>query len=98
MRFMQIYSVRRQYVTRKNNCLKVIIYMYQHSIAIASHTMKKSSKTNWINMNEVSGFLLYSSYFAWKRKIESTLLPHDLTHVQFMLLMKLGFLKFAGNK
>ena len=47
-------------------------------------------------MNEVSGFLLYSSYFAWKRKIESTLLPHDLTHVQFMLLMTLGFLKKDG--
>ncbi|NDB83481.1 MAG: MarR family transcriptional regulator, partial [Alphaproteobacteria bacterium] len=58
--------------------------------------MKKSSKTNWINMNEVSGFLLYSAYFAWKRKIESTLLPHDLTHVQFMLLMTLGFLKKDG--
>ena len=58
--------------------------------------MKKSSKTNWINMNEVSGFLLYSSYFSWKRKIESTLLPHDLTHVQFMLLMTLGFLKKDG--
>jgi DNA-binding MarR family transcriptional regulator len=58
--------------------------------------MKKSSKTNWINMNEVSGFLLYSAYFAWKRKIESTLLPHDLTHVQFMLLMTLGFLRKDG--
>lgn len=58
--------------------------------------MKKSPKTNWINMNEVSGFLLYSAYFAWKRKIESTLLPHDLTHVQFMLLMTLGFLKKDG--
>ncbi len=56
--------------------------------------MKKSSKKNWINMNEVSGFLLYSAYFAWKRKIESTLLPHDL--VQFMLLMTLGFLKKDG--
>ena len=55
--------------------------------------MKKSSKTNWINMNEVSGFLLYSAYFAWKRKIENTLLPNDLKHVQFMLLMMLGFFK-----
>ncbi len=58
--------------------------------------MKKTSKMNWINMNDVSGFLLYSTYFAWKRKIESTLLPHDLTHVQFMLLMSLGFLKQDG--
>ena len=47
-------------------------------------------------MNEVSGFLLYSAYFGWKSKIESTLLPHDLTHVQFMLLMTLGFLKKDG--
>lgn len=36
-------------------------------------------------MNEVSGF-----------KIESTLLPHELTHVQFILLMSLGFLKQDG--
>ncbi len=54
---------------------------------------KLGTSEGWINMNEVSGFLLYSAYFAWKRKIESTLLPHDLTHVQFMLLMTLGFLK-----
>lgn len=59
--------------------------------------MKKTSKTNWLNMNEVSGFLLYSAYFAWKRKIESTLLSYDLTHVQFMLLMSLGFLKKDGG-
>lgn len=55
--------------------------------------MKNSSKTNWINMNEVSGFLLYSAYFAWKRKIESTLLSHDHTYIQFMLLMTLGLFK-----
>ncbi len=47
-------------------------------------------------MNEVSGFLLYSNYFTWKRKIKSTLLPHDLTHIQFMLLTTLGFLKQDG--
>ncbi len=58
--------------------------------------MTNASKTTWINMNDVSGFLLYSSYFAWKRKIENALLPHDLTHVQFMLLMTLGFLKKEG--
>lgn len=58
--------------------------------------MKKSSNLSWINMNEVSGFLLYSAYFAWKRVTSSTLLPHDLTHVQFMLLMTLGFLKKDG--
>ncbi|WPY00707.1 MarR family transcriptional regulator [Candidatus Trichorickettsia mobilis] len=58
--------------------------------------MKKTSKTNWNNMNDVSGFLLYSAYFAWKRATLSTLLPHDLTHVQFMLLMSIGFLKKDG--
>ena len=61
---------------------------------------RSSKSAGWINMNEVSGFLLYYAYFyayfAWKRKIESTLLPHDLTHVQFMLLMTLGFLKKNG--
>ncbi len=58
--------------------------------------MKKLSKMNWINMNELSWFLLYSSYFALKRATSSTLLPHDLIHVQFMLLMTLGFLKKDG--
>ncbi|WP_316355139.1 MarR family winged helix-turn-helix transcriptional regulator [Candidatus Trichorickettsia mobilis] len=58
--------------------------------------MKKDS--NWINMTDMSGFLLYQTYFSWKRKIESTLLPHELTHVQFILLMSLGFMMREGSE
>jgi DNA-binding MarR family transcriptional regulator len=56
--------------------------------------MKK--EINWINMNDMSGFLLYQTYFSWKRKIESALLPHELTHVQFILLMSLGYMMRDG--
>jgi DNA-binding MarR family transcriptional regulator len=58
--------------------------------------MKKDS--NWINMTDISGFLLYQTYFSWKRKIESTLSPHELTHVQFILLMSLGFMMRDGSE
>ncbi|WP_175330688.1 MULTISPECIES: MarR family winged helix-turn-helix transcriptional regulator [Candidatus Ichthyocystis] len=54
--------------------------------------MKKGTRLSWVNMNNMSGFLLYSAYFSWKRKIENALSPHELTHVQFMLLMSLGFM------
>lgn len=52
----------------------------------------KGNGENWININDVAGFSLYQTYFAWKRKIDNALLPHDLTHVQFILLMSLGYL------
>ena len=52
---------------------------------------RSSKSVIWINRNYLDS-LLYSAYFAWKRKIESRL----LTHVQFILLMTLGFLNKDG--
>ncbi|CUT17752.1 MULTISPECIES: MarR family winged helix-turn-helix transcriptional regulator [Candidatus Ichthyocystis] len=59
--------------------------------------MKKVIRTEWVNVNDMSGFLLYSAYFSWKRKIENSLLPHDLTLVQFILLVSIGFLVRDGE-
>jgi aminoglycoside 6'-N-acetyltransferase len=42
------------------------------------------------------GFLLWQIYLLWKRKIEAALLPHNITHVQFVLLAGLGYLTKKG--
>jgi len=50
-----------------------IVYIYQCSINInlqnaLTHRRCKFIKNNWINMNKVLEFLVYSTYFAWKHK------------------------------
>jgi len=46
--------------------------------------------------DESPGFLLWRTYLVWKRKIEASLAPHDLTHIQFVLLAGLGYLAKDG--
>ena len=38
------------------------------------------------------GFLLWRATLAWQRAIRAALAPHDLTHVQFVLLASLWWL------
>ena len=39
------------------------------------------------------GFLLWRTTLAWQRQIRAALRPHDLTHVQFVLLASLWWLE-----
>jgi hypothetical protein len=39
------------------------------------------------------GFLLWRATLSWQRRIRSALAPHDLTHVQFVLLASLWWLE-----
>src|SRR5262249_15030206 len=39
------------------------------------------------------GFLLWRATLAWQRRMRSVLTPHDLTHVQFVLLASLWWLE-----
>ncbi len=47
--------------------------------------------------NDSPGFLLWRVYFVWKRNIEAALAPHDLTHIQFVLLAAIGYLAKDGS-
>ena len=61
--------------------------------------------TKFIDFDEISvhskadaspGLLLWRTYLVWKRKIEISLLPHEITHMQFVLLAGLGYLAKNG--
>jgi DNA-binding MarR family transcriptional regulator len=39
------------------------------------------------------GFLLWRATLSWQRRIRAALAPHDLTHVQFVLLASLWWLE-----
>ena len=43
------------------------------------------------------GLLLWQVSTAWRRKIEEALRPHDLTHVQFVLIASTGWLSKDGK-
>jgi DNA-binding MarR family transcriptional regulator len=43
------------------------------------------------------GFLLWRATLAWQRAIRAALAPHDLTHVQFVLLASLWWLTEHGD-
>jgi DNA-binding MarR family transcriptional regulator len=43
------------------------------------------------------GFLLWRVTLAWQRRMRSALEPHDLTHVQFVLLASLWWLSGHGE-
>lgn len=47
--------------------------------------------------NASPGFLLWRVHLIWRRKIEAALAPHELTHVQFVLLAGLGYLTKTGE-
>jgi DNA-binding MarR family transcriptional regulator len=42
------------------------------------------------------GFLLWRATLAWQRRIRQVLAPHELTHVQFVLLASLWWLADRG--
>jgi DNA-binding MarR family transcriptional regulator len=57
--------------------------------------MKKSKweLSRFATAQESPGFLLWQVYLVWKRKIEACLEQFDLTHIQFVLLAGLAYLK-----
>lgn len=47
--------------------------------------------------NDSPGFLLWQATLAWQRLMTSTLKPHGLTHVQFVLLTSAWWLGRSGD-
>jgi DNA-binding MarR family transcriptional regulator len=43
------------------------------------------------------GFLLWRVTLSWQRRMRAALAPHDLTHVQFVLLASLWWLQEHGG-
>ena len=43
------------------------------------------------------GFLLWRVTLSWQRRMRAALAPHDLTHVQFVLLASLWWLQEHGD-
>jgi DNA-binding MarR family transcriptional regulator len=43
------------------------------------------------------GFLLWRATLSWQRQMRAALAPHDLTHVQFVLLASLWWLQEHGS-
>lgn len=50
------------------------------------------------NADESSGFLLWQVTNLWQREIRKALLPHDLTHAQFVLLASTHWLQLQGTE
>jgi DNA-binding MarR family transcriptional regulator len=48
--------------------------------------------SRWGSAQESPGFLLWRVTLAWQRAMRTALAPHDLTHVQFVLLMSTWWL------
>ena len=48
--------------------------------------MTKEPRSEWDGPDESPGFLLWRVTLAWQRAMRQALAPHDLTHVQFVLL------------
>jgi DNA-binding MarR family transcriptional regulator len=44
------------------------------------------------------GFLLWRVTLSWQRQMRAALVPHDLTHVQFVLLASLWWLQEHGDE
>jgi DNA-binding MarR family transcriptional regulator len=44
------------------------------------------------------GFLLWRVTLSWQRRMRAALAPHDLTHVQFVLLASLWWLQEHGGR
>lgn len=49
--------------------------------------------TRFSGPDESPGFLLWRVTLAWQRAMRAALAPHDLTHVQFVLLASLWWLE-----
>ncbi|MFI9816298.1 MarR family winged helix-turn-helix transcriptional regulator [Saccharothrix variisporea] len=54
--------------------------------------MTGQPKSKWDGPGRSPGFLLWRVTLAWQRAMRSALAPHDLTHVQFVLLATLWWL------
>jgi DNA-binding MarR family transcriptional regulator len=48
--------------------------------------VSKEPASEWGSPEDSPGFLLWRVTLAWQRAMRQTLAPHDLTHVQFVLL------------
>jgi DNA-binding MarR family transcriptional regulator len=53
--------------------------------------------TRFSGPDESPGFLLWRVTLAWQRAMRAALAPHDLTHVQFVLLASLWWLVNHGG-
>ncbi|GLZ34511.1 MarR family transcriptional regulator [Lentzea sp. NBRC 105346] len=53
--------------------------------------------TRFEGPEESPGFLLWRVTLAWQRAMRAALAPHDLTHVQFVLLASLWWLENHGG-
>jgi DNA-binding MarR family transcriptional regulator len=58
--------------------------------------MPQRPKTRFGGPERSPGLLLWRTTLAWQRRIRSALRPHDLTHVQFVLLASLWWLEDRG--
>ncbi|MEU5691653.1 MarR family winged helix-turn-helix transcriptional regulator [Actinosynnema sp. NPDC020468] len=54
--------------------------------------MSDEPATRWGGPGESPGFLLWRVTLSWQRAMRNALAPHDLTHVQFVLLATLWWL------
>ncbi|GAA3432191.1 MarR family winged helix-turn-helix transcriptional regulator [Kutzneria kofuensis] len=48
--------------------------------------MNDEPRSRWTGPGRSPGFLLWRVTLAWQRAMRAALAPHDLTHVQFVLL------------
>ncbi|MEO6085880.1 MAG: MarR family transcriptional regulator [Umezawaea sp.] len=55
--------------------------------------MSNEPTSAWAGPGESPGFLLWRVTLAWQRAMRAALAPHDLTHVQFVLLAALWWLE-----
>ncbi len=51
----------------------------------------------WESAWDSPGFVLWHATLRWQQAMRSALAPHDLTHVQFVLLASIGWLADRGG-
>ncbi len=54
-------------------------------------------ESKWDGPGHSPGFLLWQVTLTWQRAMRAALAPHDLTHVQFVLLTSLWWLERHGG-
>jgi DNA-binding MarR family transcriptional regulator len=55
-------------------------------------------KSRYASASESPGFLLWHATMRWQRAMRAALAPHDLTHVQFVLLASAWWLGEQGEQ
>ena len=53
--------------------------------------------SNFAKPEDSPGFMLWQTYLRWKRQVEDALTHYGITHVQFVLLTSLAYLKSANQ-